>query len=209
MKLHYTPGSPFSRIIRVLVRELDIACKEIEITEFPPSSGYFAINPLGQVPALEREDGIRFPTRLIIEDLMARPRRQPTAVARSVRRTEEHWQDDQTLSVLLSMGDALAAIKYQAWAGLGPMDANLIGYDPADRNMERVQRTLDWLDSIAADSGFLPGVLSVQDIALASFILWTEARGAIAWRGRPKLESIVENCAKRPSFVATTPQPWP
>jgi glutathione S-transferase len=208
LKLHYTRGSPFARIVRVLVRELDLDCDE-EVSGFPPSADYFAVNPLGQIPALETADGIRFPTRIIIDYLLGQPRRGDTSLARSVRRSEEHWQDDRMLAVLLAMGDALAAMKYQAWAGLRPGGKNLIGFDPANRHLERVERTLDWLESIAAPSGFLPDVLSVQDIALSCFILWTEARGPIAWRGRPKLEAIVANCANRSSFLATGPPPWP
>jgi len=90
-----------------------------------------------------------------------------------------------------------------------PGGTNLIGYDPAERHMNRVQRTLDWLEARATPTGFLPDVLSVQDIALACFVIWTEARGSITWRGRSSLEAIIATCTKRPSFAATTPQPWP
>lgn len=209
MKLHYTPGSPFARIVRVIVRELDLDCDEVAIAGFPPAPAYFDINPLGQVPALETEDGVRFPTRIIIGYLLSLPARSDGALARSVRRSEKYWQDERTLDVLLAMGDALAAMKYQGWAGLAPVGKNLIGFDPASRHLERALVTLDWLESLAAPAGFLPGVLSVQDIALSCFILWTEARGLIAWRGRPNLEAVVANCASRPSFIETTPQPWP
>lgn len=196
-------------MVRVLVRELGIECAEVAITEFPPAPAYFAINPLGQVPALETEDGTRFPTKIILDYLIGLPRTSDVVVAGSVRRSGDRWQDEQCLAVLLAMGDALATMKYQGWAGLGPVGENLIGFDPADRHRERVQKTLDWLENAAQPSGFIPGVLSVQDIALACIILWTEARGSIRWRGRPRLEAIVENCAGRPSFVATTPQIWP
>lgn len=209
MKLHYTPGSPFARIIRVLLRELVLDCEEAEIREFPPSAAHFAVNPLGQVPALETAEGIKFPTRIIIDFLMALPRREPLALAHAVRREAGCWQDDQILAVLLAVGDALAAIKYQNWADLRPGGKDLLGFDPADRHAERVSRTLDWLEGQATPSGFLPGVLSVQDVALASFILWTEARGGFPWRGRPRLEAIVAGCAGRSSFAATQPQPWP
>ena len=209
LTLHYTPGSMFARIIRVLIRELQIECREVEITTFPPAPEYFSINPLGQVPALETEDGIRFPTRIIIDYVMELDRTAPSDIAASVRRSGDFWQDDQTLAVLLAMGDALGAIKYQSWAGLVPGSENLIGYDPADRHMERVQRTLDWLESRATGAGFLPDCVSVQDIVLACFILWSEARGTIPWRGRSSLESIVATCSERPSFLATKPQPWP
>lgn len=209
MRLHYTPGSPFARIIRVMLRELDIACEEVEILGFPPSSDYFAINPLGQVPALETDDGVRFPTQLIIDFLLEGAPHAASPLAPSLRRDAAHWQDEQTLTVLLGMGDALAAMKYQQWAGLGPGGDNLLGYDPADRHRERALRTLDWLEERAGPDGFQPGRLSVQDIALTAILLWIDARGGFPWRGRPKLEAIVAACAARPSFAGTGPQPWP
>jgi len=87
VKLHYTPGSPFARMIRVLLRELGVPCEEQAIGGFPPSADYFAVNPMGQVPALETDDGIRFPTRLIIDHLLALPRATALPVAVSVRET--------------------------------------------------------------------------------------------------------------------------
>jgi glutathione S-transferase len=209
VKLHYTPGSPFARIIRVLLRELALDCGEVEIRGFPPSAAHFAINPLGQVPALETAEGVKFPTRIIIDYLMALPRKATLSLAPGVRRDAAHWQDDQALTVLLAMGDALAAIKYQGWAGLRPMGENLLGFDLAERHALRVQKTLDWLELRATPQGFIPGLFSVQDIALACFLLWTDARGGFPWRGRPKIEAIVTHCAERASFTSTKPQPWP
>jgi glutathione S-transferase len=209
VKLHYTPGSPFARIIRVLLRELALDCREMEIVGFPPSRDFFAVNPLGQVPALETAQGVKFPTRIIIDYLLALPRKTSSSLAPDVRRDAGHWQDDQLLAILLAMGDALAALKYQGWAGLRPAEENLLGFDPAERHAERVRRTLDWLELRATPDGFLPGLLSVQDIALACFLLWTDARGGFPWRGRPRLDAIVTHCAERASFRTTKPQPWP
>lgn len=209
MRLYYTPGSPFARIIRVLIRELGLDCEESAITGFPPPTSYFAINPLGQVPALVTSDGVKFPTRIIIEHLLGCAGQGSRAVAPAIRREPANWQDDQTLTVLLAMGDALAALKYQQWAGLRPGAENLIGYDPADRQAERVVHTLDWLESRCGEAGFLPDVMSVQDIALACILLWVDARGGFPWRGREKIEAIVAVCAPRPSFADTRPQPWP
>ncbi len=207
MRLHYTPGSLFSRIIRVLVRELNLDCEEAEIVGFPPAPEFFSINPLGQVPALETDGDVRFPTRIIIEYLLSLPT-EDRNVRLSLAAPDERWRDEQTLDVILAMGDALGAIKYQGWAGLGPVSENLIGYDPATRHMERVSSALDWLDERATPSGFLPGFLSVQDIALSCVVLWTEVRGSIPWQ-RSSLTAIVAACERRPSFQATRPQPWP
>jgi glutathione S-transferase len=208
VKLHYTQGSPFARIVRVLLRELDIDCEEIKITNFPPAASYFELNPLGQVPALETDDGVRFPTRLIVDYLLANAT-IPSFFAPAVRRNESFWQDEQTLAVLLAMGDTLANIKYQQWAGLQPGGENLIGYNPSDRNPERVIKALDWLEARAGGEGFLPAVLSVQDVALSCFVMWIDARGGFPWRGRKRLEAIAARCAERASFKSTAPQPWP
>ena len=52
MHLHCIDGSPFARILRVLVREHGVKCEEVEIVEFPPPDTLFDLNPLGQVPVL-------------------------------------------------------------------------------------------------------------------------------------------------------------
>jgi hypothetical protein len=44
-----------------------------------------------------------------------------------------------------------------------------------------------------------------MDVAVACFILWSEVRGPIAWRGRPRLESLVAGLEPRPSFRSTAP----
>jgi hypothetical protein len=56
-------------------------------------------------------------------------------------------------------------------------------------------------------AGFLPGLISVQDVALSCFILWSESRGPIEWRGRQKIEALIKRLEDRPSFVKTVPQP--
>jgi hypothetical protein len=73
--------------------------------------------------------------------------------------------------------------------------------------MLRVYNTLDWLQARMDTAGFQPGLISVQDIALSCFILWSESRGPIDWRGRPKIEALITRLESRLSFVATVPRP--
>ena len=207
MQLHYIDGSPFARIVRVLAREHGVAWQETEIVEFPPSDRLFELNPMGQVPVLVADGQAWFPTRVVIDVLLARVGANSAAVATAVARPERRLEDEQTLAVILAMGDALASHHYYRWAGIGPTDRNRLGFDPADRNMVRVLQTLDWVERRLAGPGFWPDRIAVQDVALACFILWTESRGAIAWRGRPNLESLVARLEGRPSFAATVPRP--
>ena len=203
MKLHYIQGSPFARMVRVLTRELDLNCEEVEITDFPPPPEHFSLNPLGQVPVLEIENGALFPTSVILEFLVAAKDGRVI-----LRRSDSYWTDSSLFAVLLAWADMVVAQGYQAWGGLRATGENVLGFDIAKRRSERIGQTLDWLETQASPSGFMPGVLSVQDIVLACTILWTESRSPMSWRGRRALEAIVAMAEARPSFVDTVPRPW-
>ena len=71
MHLHYIDGSPFARIARVLILEHGLPVRLHEITAFPPPDGYLAVNPLGHVPALQVGEKTYFPTRIVIDALLA------------------------------------------------------------------------------------------------------------------------------------------
>jgi glutathione S-transferase len=206
MDLHYIDGSPFARMARVLIREHGLPVTLYEITEFPPPDSFLALNPMGQVPLLVEDGQAWFPTRIVLDVLLARAAPHDS-VATAVTRPGHDRRDEQLLAVILAMGDALAAHHYLLWAGVGPVDRNRLGFDPATRNMVRVLATLDWLEARIGPDGFLPGVISVQDIALACLILWTESRGPIDWRGRPGIEAMVARLEGRPAFTATVPRP--
>jgi len=203
MKLYYIQGSPFARMTRVLIRETGLECEEAEIANFPPPERFFCINPLGQVPVLETEAGAVFPTRVILEFLVARA---PIKVWMS--REKHRWEDTQLLTVLLALCDIIVAQKYQLWSGLEESQQNVLGFNLDRRNSRRITSTLDWLENRSEAAGFLPSLLSVQDVVFACIILWTESRGRIPWRGRPQLEAIVASMEQRASFRETTPAPW-
>lgn len=212
MLLHYIQGSPFARMARVLLREYGLACEERLIEEFPPSPAYFDVNPLGQVPALEDGQARLFPTSVVLAHLVRKAGHAGTAggeVARTLARDGCREMDEQLLAVLLAMGDMMAMVQYLKWAGLASGGPNRLGFDPVERNQERVYRTLDWLEQRAGVGGFWPECIAVQDVVLACLMLWSDSRGPIAWRGRPRLESLVARLEGRPSFLATVPRPLP
>ena len=192
--LFYFQGSPFARMARVLVLEwsLPITCRELP---FPPPEDLFDINPLGQVPVLSLSDGRNLaPTLIVLEHLA------------SVAGHEDATDRQQLLTILLA-GDALTSALYQDWSGLRPSARNAVGYDPAERNIERFNRVLDWADR-RIEIGEFEGGISLPGIALACLLLWSDARGGPAWRRRKNLVALVDDLALRPSFVATAPQPW-
>lgn len=207
MELHYIDGSPFARIVRILSREHRLDIPEIEVAEFPPGAALSAMNPLGQVPVLTIDGHHWFPTRIVIDRVLELVAQGPAEVARSVHREGRRAEDEQILAVILGMGDALALHHYLLWSGAGQVERNRLGFDVRERSMERVLDTLDWLEARLTEDGFQPGHVAVQDIALLCFILWSESRGQIAWRGRQRTEALVARLSERPSVRATTPRP--
>ncbi len=59
MKLFYAVGSPYARIIRVVLRETGLIARiaEEEVTLRDPNSALLAYNPGGKVPSLELDNG--------------------------------------------------------------------------------------------------------------------------------------------------------
>ena len=59
MKLFYAAGSPYARIIRVVLRETGLIARiaEEEVTLRDPNSALLAYNPGGKVPSLELDNG--------------------------------------------------------------------------------------------------------------------------------------------------------
>src|SRR5690606_35797324 len=203
---HYVDGSPFARMLRVMARELGLAMEEREIIEFPPSAEFFDLNPLGQVPVVLVDGHPHFPTEIAME-AMADKAATAKPVSTPLCLSAYPLADRQLLTVILALGDQIAGVQYRAWAGLAPVGDNRLGFDIDMRARERIAATLDWLEARARPAGFLDGGLSLPDIAIACLILWTESRGPIPWRGRPRLEALIDRLALRQSFRETSPRP--
>lgn len=75
MRLYRHSASPFSRRVRVVAEELDLAAQieEIEIDPYAAPAEFLAINPLSKVPVLVTETGEALPdSNLIISYLFTR-----------------------------------------------------------------------------------------------------------------------------------------
>lgn len=212
MELHYLPGSPYARIARVLALEFGLDCAFVEDSGFPPQRAE-TLNPAKQVPTLVDGGRTVFGTRLICEYLLdayrqASPQSEPPVLFAPADR-QARWDAAQVLVALETALASAVTRAYLIWTGAEHRPDAAIPLDLAARELERTLSLLDWLEKAALRKGFLPGALSLHDIWLTCFIEWTEARIAIPWRGRPKLEAIVAHTGARESLSRTAPGPSP
>lgn len=194
-ELYFTDASPFARLCRILVIEWNLPVDLIEVSH-PLPAAYFENAPMGQVPLLSTIGEKIFPTLPIVEQLWAMTEFPDAPVF-------DPMEHRQMLSAILAMGDALVVARNVEWAGLEPGSENRLGYDIVERNLARVQHTLDWIEERAEHHAG-----SVCDYALACILLWSDSRGPIEWRNRPKIAQMVAALEVRPSLEQTHPRPW-
>jgi glutathione S-transferase len=212
-KLIYLGGSPYARKVRIVLAELGLTHEAVQASMFPPADDVAAINPCLQVPAFVDGDVELFDSNLIIEYLLATystdvPDMPSPPLATTMTRSHNHWDDAKLLATIETLADTIVSLSYLDWCGMAAEGRNAVGMDLVARQHERIQSCLDWLDTRATPEGFIPGLFSIQDIALICPLMWNEARNAYLWRGRPNLEAIYARYAERASVVATTVIPW-
>lgn len=113
-------------------------------------------------------------------------------------RPDRRWEDLTLLATIATFANSIINLRLMAADGVAPANSNYL-----TRQKTRVERCLDWLEDQVTDEGFMPGWLSIPDIAFICPTVFCETRGVMAWRGRPKLEALYERHQTRPSFLAT------
>lgn len=176
--LYYVDGSPFARLIRVLVREWTYPTTEVELP-FPLPDDFFDLSPLGQVPVLRTKEKVLFPTAAIASYLSGS--------------TGQKLYDTQLLAAF-----------YQEWAGLVPgPKKNALGFDPATRNLERVRPFLDWVAQ-----RINPKAPGAPEFALGCILNWVDSRRPIDCQHPEVIMELVRSLEDRASFQETMPAPW-
>ena len=66
MKLYYSAGSPFARVVRMAILETEITIPLTEATLRDLASSLLSINPVGQVPTLWLINGVALTETLLI-----------------------------------------------------------------------------------------------------------------------------------------------
>ena len=198
MELHYTPTSPYSRKVRVLIRERGLQDKVTETITVPlEGEAIRAANPLGKVPALMTGGGPIFDSPVIMEYLEFVAGGAPLLPTDPVERLRNlRWQ-----SLADGILDAAVAARFEVlFHEEGHRSAALL-----DRCMKAIAAALDHAETGAEH---LPAAFGYAQIALGCAFGYLDFRFAsLNWRsGRAKLAAQAEQLFSRQSFI-DTPHP--
>jgi glutathione S-transferase len=208
--LEYTPGSPFARVVRILLDELDLGYERREL-QTSPRIGDEWTSPTLQVPTFWDGDIVLWESGLIAEYLLATYHDRRTSkpeLASAIWRPSFAWRDKLVLASVHTLVTTITTISQMTWTGVGVgSNAHL------DRSAARLPALMAWLEGQLPDSrsGFIPNAVSVQDIFLASGIGFAQARPigvAFAWTRYPRIAALRERLDQRSSFKANPVWWW-
>lgn len=213
LRLLVTGGSPYSRKVRIVLAEKGVEFDQhVQSASKRPLEVFSKQNPNLAVPVLIDGDMTIFESNLIIEYLLDKFPGENSSqwgvpLAQRMTRPDHHWHDAKVLATLEAMADIIVNMKFYLSSGV---DVAKVAY--GRRQQTRFETCLDWLETQATVEGFIPGLFSVQDINLICPLTYLDARGEILkdtleWRGRPRLEAIMERYRQRPSVASTMPGP--
>ena len=203
MRLLYSVGSPFARMVRIALIEvgLDTTIINHELTRpelYSPQSEVLGINPVGRVPTLELDDGtVLTESKLILDYIDA----HNSGAKLLPRDGSDHWR------VLAEFGQALGileSVTFWLRARLLPEDQR--PEEAVFREAARLDRAAYSLNS-EIGRGAYQGPVNAAQIALGTALGVAELRLKVwEWRqDRPSLSKWYDKIAERPSFKSTEP----
>jgi glutathione S-transferase len=206
MKLFYAAGSPYARIIRVVLRETGLIARiaEEEVTLRDPNSTLLAYNPGGKVPSLELDNGTILNESLLVLAYLD--------TAHGGRRLLPMDGSDGW-TILADTGRAYAFLDaVTVWnreLRFGLKAPGVIALETV-----RAERAADAFEvargqgrySGPIDGGQInAGQINAGQIVLGAALENIARRHKVwAWRpGRPRPSGFLDELARRPSFTAT------
>jgi glutathione S-transferase len=205
MRLFYSVGSPFARLVRIALLEtgLDASVTKQELTRarlYSAESDVLTVNPVGRVPTLELDDGTILTESKLILDYIDALNPGPKLLPRD---GSDGWR------TLAEMGQALGLLEgIVTWLrALTPPEPQRAAESIA-RESARVNRAADALERAVAQGAYA-GRLNAAQIVLGTALGLGEPRLPVwKWRERrPRLSGWYDAIAARPSFRMTEPPP--
>ena len=199
MKLYITPGSPYARIVRVVILEKGLTDR-VEIIAAKTrqaNSPYYSINPSGRVPYLVRDDGVGLEESAVICAYLDRIDGKP---AFDLPAGEQAWEARRLEALARSMLDGFAV-----WGRENRRPPNEQSPTILHHEADRGKRMVDlWEREI--DNPVFRGELNLAQITLACALGFAALIPEFHWRPcHPKLCNWFDHIAARPSIAATAP----
>ena len=197
MKLYITDGSPYARIARIMVLEKHLEDR-VEIIRPPtraPDSPYYAINPSGRVPYLQRDDGPGLEDSAVIARYLDHLDGEPT-----FDRPATDWEAARLGAQAGSLLDGAAVWLRELRRPPTEQSPGIIRHET-----ERARRLADQWEAEIGHPLMQAG-MNMPQIILAC-ALGLEARMPdFQWRdGHPNLVAWFTRLSRRPSLAATLP----
>ena len=202
--LLFTTGSPFSRIVRIVLDELGLDYERREEITTPTSESRAESTPTLQVPAFWDGDVHLWESALIVEYLLTTYNATQDGnppLAKSLTRKEFHWHDRLVASSIQTLGTSATIIGQMKWGGIAIEDSDFLTVCS-----EQFPYLLDWLEKQIStkETGFQPGLLSVQDIALGCHLAYIMNRPIgidPKLENYPKIQCMLDSLNERESFI--------
>lgn len=197
MKLYASLTSPYARKVRISLHEKRLSCELVQTEPASPDGPLSRINPLGKVPALERDDGsVLFDSPVIVEwlDSVSEPCLLPTS-------GEDRWQTLLWQALADGMMDATVTRMLELRRAEDRRSDVALA-----RQEEKIERALDWAEQRMRDRHLVAGRFTLADVALASALDYLDLRHPHGWRdSRARLTGWHAQMIERRSFVETEP----
>lgn len=198
--LYQFPLCPFSRKIRLLMSEKNIAYEMVREDPWTASDMFFNLNPAGRTPVVvdAREELVLADSRAIAEYFEETVQHAPMINGTAVNRAEirrlvalfdENFYNDVTAPLLMER-----------------MKKRLVLRQPPDSRMLReamklAHGHLDYMDWLIDNRPWLAGSsMSLADLAAAAQISVADYLGGIDWEGHEQTHGWYSAFKSRPSF---------
>ena len=197
MKLYITAGSPYARIVRIVMLEKGLA-NRVEIILAPTRvamSPYYQINPSGRVPYLIRDDGVGLEESALICAYLDHLDDTPLF---DWPAGDAGWEARRLDALAHSLIDGLAVWSRELARPAEERSPTTLAHE-AQRS---VRMTGLWENEISHP--VMHGSLNLAQITLACALGLDARNPNFTWRdGHPKLCAWFDAFAQRASFVAT------
>ncbi|SFS19896.1 glutathione S-transferase [Yoonia litorea] len=199
MKLLMSPPSPYARMIRILIRELDLMDTveegQITTTAFNSAPEIIAANPLGKIPALVRDDGpTLYDSRVIAQFLNAH-------AGSGLYPESRKWEVMTLEATAIGIMDSAVSMSYET--RLRPESQQ--SPDWIEAQWEKAARGVKAVNDVWMSH--LTGPINIGHIAMGSALAYLDLRhDARGWReGNDALAAWHDEFAQRPSMTETVP----